>query len=110
MDEVELKDIPDLLSVVLGLHDLREVPDLSTKFLSISYSLYSRNKEKAQRAEIAKVHLPPNFSWKKLNKDGANDAALLELKKDVEMSPKVRSKKLLKGTRMRSSTMETREH
>ena len=29
MDEVELKDIPDLLSVVLGLHDLREVPDLS---------------------------------------------------------------------------------
>ena len=37
-----------------------------------------------------KVHLPPKFSWKTLKSDGINDAALLELKKDVEMSSKVR--------------------
>ena len=94
MDEVDLKEIPDLLSVVLGLHDLRGVWDLSEQSYSIyiSYSSYSSQNEKAQRVEIAKVHLPPKFSWETLKKDGINDAALLELKKDVEMSPKVRLK------------------
>ena len=46
--------------------------------------------EKAQRVKIAKVHLPTEFSWDLLWKAESNDIALLELKKDVEMTPKVR--------------------
>ena len=113
MDEdVELKDIPDLLSVVLGLHDLRGVEDLSAHFFFLIPS-YSSHNEKAQRVEIAKVLLPPNFSWKTLTKDGINDAALLELKKDVEMSPKVRLTKWhlhVQGTRLRSSIVDVKKH
>ena len=46
--------------------------------------------EKAQRVKIAKVHLPTEFSWNLLWKAESYDIALLELKKDVEMSSKVR--------------------
>ena len=41
--------------------------------------------------EIAKVHLPTGFSWDTLyGKKRINDAAVLELKTDVKLSPKVK--------------------
>ena len=68
---IELKDVPSTMSVLLGLHDLD-------------------HGETAQRVEIAEVHLPPQFSWETLENDMKNDAAVVELKTDANMSPKVR--------------------
>ena len=42
-----------------------------------------------ERLAVTRVHLPSNFSWEVLMEDKANDAALLELEKDVILSPKV---------------------
>ena len=52
--------------------------------------LYSSEAENSQRVEIAKVHLPTGFSWDTLWKKKINDAAVLELKTDVQLSPKVK--------------------
>merc|ERR1711974_207955 len=65
-----VKDNPSLLTVVLGMHKRDQ-------------------SKKAQRLSIAKVHLPPGFSWDTLNKEKIKDAAVLELKKDVNLSPTV---------------------
>ena len=40
---------------------------------------------------ITKVHLPSGFSWKTLKKEKTNDAVIIELKKDVQFSPEVRT-------------------
>ena len=53
--------------------------------------LYSSEADNSQRVEIAKVHLPTGFSWDTLyGKKRINDAAVLELKTDVKLSPKVK--------------------
>ena len=52
---------------------------------------YSSEANKTQRMEILKVHLPPGFSWETLSKEKIKDAAIIELKKDVEFSPEVRT-------------------
>ena len=39
--------------------------------------------------EISKIHMPLGFSWEILNKKKIKDAALIELKNDVKLSPKV---------------------
>jgi len=61
---------PSLLTVVLGLHNQDKA-------------------NKTQRMEISKIHMPLGFSWEILNKKKIKDAALIELKKDVKLSPKV---------------------
>ena len=39
--------------------------------------------------QIAKVHMPTGFSWKTLAEKKIKDAAVFELKTDVQLSPKV---------------------
>ena len=61
--------------------------------LSFSFSsillIFSDTTEKAQRIEIAKIHLPDGFTWKILNEQKIKDAAILELKTDAQFTPKV---------------------
>ena len=45
--------------------------------------------------EISKVHTPPGFSLELLHKEKIKDAALLELKKDVQLLPQVKSGKCI---------------
>ena len=52
---------------------------------------YSSQANKTQRVGITKVHLPTGFSWKTLKKEKTNDAVIIELKKDVQFSPQVRT-------------------
>ena len=52
---------------------------------------YSSQANKTQRVGITKVHLPSGFSWKTLKKEKTNDAAIIELNKDVQFSPQVRT-------------------
>ena len=87
---------------------------MSVRSVTISYSLlflflflfplipipipipsYSSQIEKAQTVGIAHGHVPHEFSWETLGEDNINDVVLLQLKKDVKMSPKVRLKKHL---------------
>ena len=66
---------PSVLTVVLGLHSKEWV---------------ERHSEEVQRVQISKIHLPTGFSWKKLKTKALNDAAVIELKNDVQFSPKVK--------------------
>ena len=66
---------PSVLTVVLGLH---------------SKDWVERHSEEVQRVQISKIHLPTGFSWKKLKTKALNDAAVIELKSDVQFSPKVK--------------------
>ena len=52
---------------------------------------HSSQLNKTQRVGITKVHLPSGYSWETLNNNGTNDAAIIELKKDVQFSPQVRT-------------------
>ena len=52
---------------------------------------YSSQANKTQRVGITKVHLPSGFSWETLIENKTNDAALIELKKDVKFSPQVKT-------------------
>ena len=45
--------------------------------------------------EISKVHTPPGFSLELLHKKKIKDAALLELKKDVQLLPQVKTGKCI---------------
>ena len=64
-------------------------------FFSVSSILliFSDSSEKAQRIEIAKIHLPDGFTWKILNEQKIKDAAILELKTDAQFTPKVTQSK-----------------
>ena len=53
------------------------------------HSSYSSQANKTQRMEISKIHTPPGFTLESLNRKKINDAALIELKKDVQLSAKV---------------------
>ena len=53
-------------------------------------SPFSSQAEKPQRIGIAKVHLPKEFSWEKLKDTKVNDAAVIELKNDAQLSPTVK--------------------
>ena len=66
---------PSVLTAVLGLHSKEWV---------------ERHSEEVQRVQISKIHLPTGFSWKKLKTKALNDAAVIELKNDVQFSPKVK--------------------
>ena len=66
---------PSVLTAVLGLH---------------SKDWVERHSEEVQRVQISKIHLPTGFSWKKLKAKALNDAAVIELKNDVQFSPKVK--------------------
>ena len=61
--------------------------DLFQDFLN---SPFSSQAEKPQRIGIAKVHLPKEFSWEKLKDTKVNDAAVIELKNDAQLSPTVK--------------------
>ena len=52
---------------------------------------YSSQANKTQQMEILKVHLPPGFSLDILKKEKIKDAVIIELKKDVQFSPQVRT-------------------
>ena len=52
---------------------------------------YSSKANKTQRVGITKVHLPSGYSWETLNNNITNDAAIIELNKDVQFSPQVRT-------------------
>ena len=52
---------------------------------------YSSQANKTQQMEILKVHLPPGFSLDILKKEKIKDAVIIELKKDVQFSPEVRT-------------------
>ena len=68
---------PSVLTAVLGLHSKEWV---------------ERHSEEVQRVQISKIHLPTGFSWKKLKTKALNDAAVIELKNDVQFSPKVKNR------------------
>ena len=61
----------------------------STFFCFLNSVDFSDSSEKAQRIEIAKIHLPDGFTWKILNEQKIKDAAILELKTDAQFTPKV---------------------
>ena len=52
---------------------------------------YSSQANKTQQMAILKVHLPPGFSLDILKKEKIKDAVIIELKKDVQFSPEVRT-------------------
>ena len=65
---------------------------MKTTFLFSGSSIlliFRDSSEKAQRIEIAKIHLPDGFTWKILNEQKIKDAAILELKTDAQFTPKV---------------------
>ena len=51
--------------------------------------------------------MPPDFSWETLTNEGVNDAALIELEKDVVMSSKVRFKTSPQAKRHKTSLLLT---
>ena len=51
--------------------------------------------------------MPPDFSWETLTNEGVNDAALIELEKDVVMSSKVRFKTSPQANLHKSSLLLT---
>ena len=46
--------------------------------------------EEVQRVQISKIHLPTGSSWKSVFGQALKDAAVIELKDDVQLSPKVK--------------------
>ena len=60
-------------------------------FLFSSQLFYYSDAIETQKMEISKVHTPPGFSLELLHKEKIKDAALLELKKDVQLLPQVKS-------------------